>query len=508
MGLRKLFRILSERIRKKPQTVDEPVKVIRDGLRIAARRAAGRPNKSAPRPRYLVKLPDLMPGVVPKGSRKPAIAMDSHFEGNLHSFHGFGHLEGFMGYPRLAMLALRAEYRAMASALSTELTREWITIGSSETAGEGTKERVKQLTKMVDDIRLRDTIQRAAEQDAYFGRAQIAIKLKGAVDGDKLPLILDSKSIAKDSFERVVNIEAIWTTPAAYNASDPLAADFYKPPMWYVLGKKVHADRLLTVITRQVPDMLKPAFNFGGMALSQLAEPYVENWLRTRQAVSNLIDKFSLTALSTNMGQTLTSKEDDGQDLFDRVELFTSMRSNEGVALIDKDTEEFVQLNVPLAGLPDLQAQSQEQMCAVSRIPAVVLTGIDPKGLNASSDGTIRAFYDWIAAQQESFWRMPIDTILKVLMLSMFGEIDEDIHFSFNPLYQMTAKELADIRKTDADAAAVYIDRGVIDNSEERGRIARNPESGYSGLDLDIEIENPNMETDDNEEDSANADAA
>ena len=64
----------------------------------------------------------------------------------------------------------------------------------------------------------------------------------------------------------------------------------------------------------------------------------------------------------------------------------------------------------------------------------------------------------------------------------------------------MTPKELADIRKTDADAAGVYIDRGVIAPEEERGRIARNPESGYGGLDLDIEITNPNLMENDNDE--------
>lgn len=503
MRLRALLRNLWEQIHKQPDPIESPVEVLRNGLRIAARRAR---EKNTPRLRYPVKLPDLMFGVIPEGE-KSGIAMDSHFEGNLASYQGFvGHLDGFMGYPRLAMLALRAEYRAMASALSTELTREWITIGSSETAADSTKDRVTQLTKMVDDIRLRDTIQRAAEQDAYFGRAQIAIKIKG--HDDELPLVIDKRSIGKGSFERVVTVESIWTTPAAYNASDPLAKDFYKPPMWYVLGKKIHASRLLTVITRQVPDMLKPAFNFGGVPLTQLAEAYVDNWLRTRQAVADLVDNFSITALATNMGQTLTSEEGDGEDLFNRAELFTAMRSNRGLMVFDKDTEDLKQLNVPLSGLDKLQAQAQEHMCAVSRIPAVVLTGIDPTGLNPSSEGTIRVFYDWIAALQEAHWRCVIDTILKVLMLSMFGEIDEDIHFSFNPLYQMTAKELSDIRKTDAEAAGVYIDRGVIAPEEERERIARNPESGYNGLDLDIEIENPNLEEDKDEEDSHIADAA
>jgi hypothetical protein len=183
--------------------------------------------------------------------------------------------------------------------------------------------------------------------------------------------------------------------------------------------------------------------------------------------------------------------DDDGSDLFARAELFTATRSNKGLMILDKEREELAQVNTPLSGLHELQAQSQEHMCSVSRTPAIVLTGISPSGLNASSDGEIRVFYDWIAAQQEANWREPLETVLKVVQLSLFGEIDPDIGFTFTPLYQMTPKELADIREADSRTAASYIDLGVIDASEERERLARDPNSGYQSLDTTIEIVPP-----------------
>lgn len=464
----------------------------RDGLTRAVYKAQQKPPT-----RFPVKLPEIMPRVVPAG-KTAAIATDSNF-----SSYAYGDVAGFCGYPYLAMLATRAEYRAMASALSTELTREWITINSSETAGKSTKAKVTELTAKLEEIGLKQVIAKAAADDAYFGRGQIAIQIDG--HDQTTPLILSNKTIKLGSFKRVRAVEAMWTTPAAYNAIDPLAPDFYRPSRWFMLGKEIHASRLISIATRELPDMLKPAFNFGGMSLSQLAEPYVENWLRTRQSVADLINNFSITALQTSMEQVLAG-QDDGDDLFKRAELFTATRANKGLMLLDKDREELVQINTPLGGLHELQAQSQEHMCAVSRLPAIILTGISPSGLNASSEGEIRAFYDWIAAQQESFWRHPIDVIFKLLQLSMYGEIDPDLSFSFVSLYQMTPKELADIRMADSTTAGNYIDRGVIDPSETREKLARDPESGYQGLDLSLNIEVPGENDDeDYDEDTGGA---
>lgn len=456
------------------------------------RRAAALAAPLAEGPRFPIQPPQLPPGVVPKGAKAPALAMDS-VESQFLTTVASG--QGFPGYPYLSQLSTRAEFRAFAEALSTEVTREWLTITSkSEEAEDG---RVKELEAEFKRLGVREIIQKAVEHDAFFGRAQIFVDCCPD-DARDTPLILSPKTIAQGSLKRVATVEAVWTTPATYNAVDPIAPDFFKPSAWFMLGQKVHASRLMTVITRPLPDLMKPAFNFGGMSLSQLAEPYVENWLRTRQSVADLINNFSISVLATDMTQLLgADDEDDGGNLMNRAALFTQMRSNKGLMVLDKEREELVQVNTPLSGLHELQAQSQEHMCSVSRMPAIKLTGISPSGLNASSEGEIRVFYDWVAAQQEAHWRAPIETILQVVQLSLWGRIDPDIGFAWNPLYQMTPNELADIRLKNSQAATTYITNGVIDPSEERERLARDPESGYLGLDTDLVLVAP---TDDPEQ--------
>lgn len=439
--------------------------------------------------------PQLMPGVVPAGTT-PAVAMDSlcgptyqflnSAAGGLYA----ANIQPFPGYQNLAALATRAEYRAFASTHGNELTREWIEITSkSRKDAKALADKIKELEEACEYFNLRNVFRQAAEQETLFGRGQVSINIKGA--DIALPLILDPRTIKQGSLRDFTAIEPMWTSPSTYNAIDPTEPDFYKPSTWWVLGREMHASRLLTIITRPLPDMLKPAYNFSGMSLSQLAQPYVENWLRTRQSVSDLVDKFSRTFLKTNMAQVLNGGE--GGDVFDRVEMYINMQSNLGLAVMDQETEDIVQVNTPLSGLSDLQAQSQEHMCSVSRTPAIILTGISPSGLNASSEGEIRTFYDWISSIQEAYYYQPIDTCLKVIQLHLWGEIDDSITFKFKPLWQPSAKEESEIRFNKAQEAQIYITNSVIDPSEARQQLSDDPDSGWDNIDGDLEIVGPDL---------------
>lgn len=478
----------SERARKgaKARWAPKPEPKTKVGLSQGMAMARAKAAEKADVPKFAP--PALLPGVVPEG-KKSAIAMDYNpgvYEFANNGAWGTSYFTPFPGYPYLAGLSTRAEYRNFADSLSSEITREWIKFkGASDTDGDGQAEqdtiRIAQLEEAVKKHNLKDIFKLAAAQDCFFGRAQITINLKGA--DPKLPMILDPRTIKQGTLEGFTCVEAMWTTPSAYNASDPTAPDFYKPREWFVLGKQVHASRIMTIITRPLPDMLKPAYNFSGMSLSQLAEPYVNNWLRTRQSIADLVNNFSITALKTNMGQVLQG-QCDGSDVFARADLFTLTRSNRGLMLLDKESEELDQVNTPLSGLSDLQSQALEHLCTVSRMPAVILTGVSPSGLNASSEGEIRVFYDWISSQQNAFWRHPLEVCIKVIMLDLWGEIDDTISFEFNPLWQISAKEEAEIRQMNANSAATYLTNSVLSAEEVRENLAADPNSGYSGIDV------------------------
>lgn len=432
----------------------------------------------------VLSAPKIMKGVVPDGS-KPAIAMDDAL-----SVYEYVNLSGgfkpFLGYPYLSQLATRPEYRTFSDVISSEMTREWIKIkGANDAEGDGEAEqdklRIPELEDAIKKYNLKQVFKTAIMHDTFFGRGQISINIKNQ-DTD-IPLILSPRTVKAGSLEGFSNIEPVWTTPSAYNSIDPTAPDFYKPKEWFVLGKRYHASRLQTIITRPLPDIVKAAYNFGGMSMSQLAEPYVDNWLRTRQSISDLINMFSTTILKTNMSSVLQGNCD-GSDIFARADLFTLTRSNRGLMMLDKEAEELEQVNTPLSGLHELQAQSQEHLSSVSRIPTMIYTGISPTGMNASSEGEIRVFYDWISSQQEAFIKPVLDVCLKVIMLDLWGEVDDTITYEFNSLWQVSAKEESEIRNNNANAAATYIDRGVLSAEEVRENLASDPSSGYSGIDV------------------------
>ena len=453
-------------------------------------------------------------GVIPPGMHEAVAAMDATPYDYVNAIQS--NSSYFVGYPILAGLAQRPEHRKIVGTIAEEHTRKWIALKySGETDA---TDRLEALDAAMKRYRLREVFKDAMEHDGFFGRGQIYIDIK-TPSGERASdnpeemgklLAVDKAKIAKGSLIAFRAVEPVWTYPGHYQSTNPLAANYYKPDSWYVMGRAVHASRLLTIISRPVPDMLKPAYNFGGVPLTQLLDPYVNNWLRTRDSVSDLVHSFSTSILKTNMGTVLSGEPD--TNIYARADLFNRTRDNRGLMMLDNESEDLMQVNTPLSTLDALQAQSQEHMASISGIPLVKLLGTQPAGLNASSDGEIRVFYDTIAASQQDNLRPLIKKALDIIQLSEFGEIDPGIDFDFLPLYQMDEAQQATIRKTEADTDAVYIQAGVLDPSEVRRRLASDPDSRYDGLDPDAVPDAPDMGVeapdDENEAEGANPFAA
>jgi uncharacterized protein len=403
--------------------------------------------------------------------------------------------QAFIGFPELAVLSQRAEYRRAAEVLGTEMTRgkdgKWI---SFQATGKINKaDRIKELEAALDALKVQDRFRDAAIQDSLFGRSHLYLDTGSTADGKELEQSIgnggDSLSRGKVSKKnpllRLQNVEAVWCYPLNYNTTDPLAADWYKPAEWFALARRIHRTRLLTFIGRPVSDLLKPAYSFGGLSLTQMLKPTVDNWLRTRQGVSDIITSFTVFVLLTNLVEKMAGGADSEEQLMRRAEFFNLMRDNKGLIVLDKALEDFKNVSAPLGTLDQLQAQSQEHMASISGIPLVKLTGIAPSGLNASSDGEIRSFYDWILALQESLFRQHLKTVIDFTMLSLWNEIDFDIGFKFEPLWQLDAAAVAAIEKTKADIDDVYYEIGAVSGEEIRRRLADDEDSIYDALSLD-----------------------
>lgn len=428
------------------------------------------------------------PGVVPSG--RPVMAMDDALGSPLSWASGcVGGLyeEGlsFLGYPYLAELAQRPEYRQVSETIARHMTRNWIKLKSK--SGKDDSDKIAQIIDAMGRYGVQQAFYKLAEQDGFFGRAHLyldfgdtnAVELTKTI-GDGCDDISRAK-VKKGSLKAVRCVEAVWCYPSRYDSTNPLSPDWYNPSAWYVMGREIHASRLLKFVGRDVPDLLKPSYSFGGLSLSQMVKPSVDNWLRTRQSVSDIVSAFSVFVLYTNVTASLAAN---GDDLFSRAELFNNYRDNSGLLMVDKTNEDFKNVSAPLGTLDQLQAQSQEQRASISGIPIVELLGIQPAGLNASSEGEIKTFEGRIHAAQERF-RPQLTAVLGFVQLSEFGEVDPDITFEFNPLWTLDEKELREKQLAEAQTDQILVDSGLISVEEARGALAADPDSRYAGIDVD-----------------------
>jgi hypothetical protein len=311
--------------------------------------------------------------------------------------------EGFMflGYTYLSELALRPEYRVMAETIADDATRKWIdfdVVGDEKTQqedrekdpagydermadpderkkrvnGAGKTDKVKALQD--DQLRLavRDRYYEQARNGGFFGRSHLFHDIRTNDSDDinveelKNPIgngrdALSKTKVPIGSFKALKTIEPMWAYPLMYNAAYPWRQDWYNPQVWYVNGQEFHGSRLLTFIPHPVPDMLKPAYAFGGLSLTQMAKPYVDRWVTTVSSVNALIHSFSVMVLATDLSTLM--QPGNMAALMARLAMFNMLRDNQGVFAINNKTEDFKNVSASLAGLHELQAQSQEHMC-------------------------------------------------------------------------------------------------------------------------------------------------
>lgn len=392
----------------------------------------------------------------------------------------------FLGYPYLAQLSQRPEYRKPSEIIAKEMTRRWIKF--TATGSDDKAETIAVIEAEFKRLKVQDTFRQAIETDGFFGRSHVYLDM-GDIDEHeaRMPLSVSKYKIKRDGLKAIKLVEPQWTYPDGYNSTNPLAQDFYKPQRWHVMGRLVHASRMLTMVSRQVPDILKPAYGFGGLSLSQIGKPYVDNWLRTRQSVSDAVHNFSVTVLQTNMSGVLSGGG--GDAMRKRAALFNKTRDNQGLMMLDKADEDLKNVSMPLGGLDHLQAQAQEQMSAVWSIPLVVLTGITPSGLNASSEGELEVWHAWVHAEQETNLRPPLQKILDIVQIAKFGAIDPSITFTFEPLEVESDKDKADTEKVKVDTDVAAINAGIITPHEARARLAGDADSAYQALDLSEEAD-------------------
>lgn len=423
-----------------------------------------------------------LPGVIPKEKLEATLAMDSTPYDVLNSMSIGNEYSGFRGYPILATMSQQVEYANMHTVMADEMTRNWIEVKS-------TKEGDEFIDLMEDALEKYDVkrlIHEAVKQDSMFGVAHVYIDVGANKDDVELgkPLFFDPRKIPKGSLKGLRVVDPTWIYPAMYNTRWPLAPDFYKPQAWFVMGQTVHESRFIDIISRPVPDILKPSYNFGGLSLTQLMEDYVCDWREAKKNVIKILKTLRMRALKTDMDARLAEP---GQ--FDkRIKLFTQLQDNQGLWALDTQ-EDLLHQQTSLSELSNLLSNYQDQMCIPARITNLKLLGNAPAGLNASGEGELETWHETISGMQERDIRRALENIFKIIQLSEFGELKPNIYFEFKPLDEISEKEKAEIAEIRVRTVTTASDSMLVNSEEGRDALSSIEGAGFENLKGDYEAE-------------------
>jgi len=88
--------------------------------------------------------------------------------------------------------------------------------------------------------------------------------------------------------------------------------------------------------------------------------------------------------------------------------------------------------------------------------------GISPGGLNATGEFDEKNYYDLILTEQEDKMSDQLYQLDRIMAMSLFGSIPDDLKSKFNPLWQESGVVKATRRLTEAQTYQVYLEHNVM----------------------------------------------
>lgn len=190
--------------------------------------------------------------------------------------------------------------------------------------------------------------------------------------------------------------------------------------------------------------------------LKQLAEDYGAKSLLLGR-ISQMVYKIK------NLWKLLAGKE--REVLERRMGLLEASRSRARAILLDTE-EDAVNITQSIAGVPEIIDRGTLRLASAADMPATVLMGQSPAGQNATGDSDLELWAGTCGAWRESVLRRRHERITRLLLLSKDAptggkEPDGQWSVKYRPLREPTRKEIAEVRKLEADTDAINIDKGI-----------------------------------------------
>lgn len=327
-----------------------------------------------------------------------------------------------------------------------------------------------------------------------YGRCYILV---GVDDGKDMAEPVDFENIRSIKY---LNVLDPWALRVKDLQRNPLEPDFGQPETFYVnitpaggfqngagevretaqFGTVVHKDRVMWLDG----SMMTPyQARFSGSQLGSSSNlawcpdsifvalyPIIRDYDQSWDSSAILLQDFAQAVYKIKgLGEMMAS--DGEKAVRDRMQIVDESRSVLRAMLLDAEFEDFERKATPITGLPEMMDRWLQRVSAAAEIPIPLLFGSPTGGLNASDDGAYEGYYNLVQAKQANDLEPVIRKMTRLAMCAKDnpgtnGTEPETWSICFEPLWSLSAKEEAELRKTQADTDALYITNQVLTPAE------------------------------------------
>jgi len=337
--------------------------------------------------------------------------------------------------------------------------------------GDGVRaEEVQGIEQVIEDLYILESLNLAAKNSRLYGGACLLLFID---DGRPAYMPVDKRNI-----RRVEEIECLDRWQIAPVINEENLYDYSKATYYQIISGDlineptltyIHKDRILRFDGDWLPYRIRQRnYGWGMSSLQTVYDSFRHYWTGLNSAAT-LLTEFDIFVHKVRGLAAMLAAGKEGA-VRDRLQVNDMSKSVYRGYAIDAEKEELEFISRNFGGIGEVLEKLRVDIIGASKIPHTVLFGESPSGLGSTGRSEERDFAKTLADYQATNFKRPIKKLMEYIMLSKEGptngRLPESWRISFNPLFELNEREMADVRARVAAVDGRYIQLGVLSPKE------------------------------------------
>jgi len=347
-----------------------------------------------------------------------------------------------------------------------DMTRAWAKLNSSDMDPDDVKAFDREIVRSL----TRQRIQTALKWANLYGGGGCLIVIDGQEDILEQPLDLDS--IMPGTYRGLITFDR-WSgiTPDGEICTDiKRPADFGLPEYYRCSPERggafrVHCSRILRFCGPDVPRPETATAQYWGISVLEVVYDEIKKRDNMSWAVLQLLFRAQiLTQVNPRLAQLMSGSTGGGQAAANfalQMQAQNELLSNQSMLILPEEGK-LESHQYTFGGVADVIQQFQLDIAGAARMPVSRLFGRTISGLGQTNDADEQLYEERIAQAQDEELRPQLEKLYPVISMSLFGEISDDLDFTFPSVRVLTEKEKAELAKDGVAAIVELYNAGIV----------------------------------------------